>query len=103
MKLHDAKRIAIVIEEPVLERLTDAMQQAGVSGYSVLPILGGFGQSGPWSADSVIGKAGTLVQVVCIIRPDGLDQLIEHAFPLVERHIGIITVTDCQVMRPERF
>ena len=103
MKLHDAKRVAIIIEAPVLHRLTDAMERAGVTGYTVLPVLAGSGRSGAWSADGMVGTAGGLVQVVCIIRPDGLDQLIEHAFPLVERHIGIITVTDCQVLRPERF
>ncbi len=103
MKLHDAKRVAIVIEAPMLRRLTEAMERAGVTGYSVLKVQAGSGQSGRWSADAAVGTAGGLVQVVCVIRPDGLDQLIEHAFPLVERHIGIITVTDCQVLRPERF
>lgn len=43
------------------------------------------------------------MQVICIVRPEGVDQLIEHAFPLVESHIGIITIADCQVLRPERF
>lgn len=103
MKLHAAKRVAIIIEAPMQERLTNAMEQAGVTGYSVLPVLAGSGQSGTWSADDRIGKAGGLVQVICIIRPEAIDHLIEHAFPLVERHIGIITVTDCQVLRPERF
>ena len=103
MKLHDAKRVAIIIEAPMQERLTDAMERAGVTGYSVLPVLAGSGQSGKWSADDRIGKAGGLVQVVCIVRPDAVDQLIDKAFPLVERHIGIITVADCQVLRPERF
>ena len=103
MKLHDAKRVAIIIEAPMQSRLTDAMEQAGITGYSVLPILAGSGRSGRWSADGMLGKAGALVQVVCIVRPDAIDKLIEHAFPLVERHIGIITVADCQVLRPERF
>lgn len=103
MKLYDAKRVAIVIEAPMQERLTDAMEEAGVTGYSVLPVLAGFGQSGKWSADDRIGKAGGLVQITCIVRPEAIDRLIDHAFPLVQRHIGIITVTDCQVLRPERF
>lgn len=103
MKLHDAKRVAIIIEAPMQERLTHAMEQAGVTGYSVLPVLAGAGQSGKWSADDRIGKAGGLVQVVCIVRPEAVDRLIEHAFPLVERHIGIITIADCHVLRPERF
>ncbi|MEM8950033.1 MAG: DUF190 domain-containing protein [Pseudomonadota bacterium] len=103
MKLYDAKRVAIIIEAPMQERLTDAMEQAGVTGYSVLPVLAGSGKSGQWSADDSIGRAGGLVQVICIVRPEAIDQLIDHAFPLVQRHIGIITIADCQVLRPELF
>jgi hypothetical protein len=43
------------------------------------------------------------VQVVCIIRPDRLDVLLDAAFGVVERHIGVVCVTDCDVLRAERF
>lgn len=103
MKLHPAKRVAIVIEAPMLRRLTEALETAGVTGYSVLPVLGGSGRSGPWSSDHSFGTVGTLVQVICILSKDKLEEMVEHTFPVVERHIGIITVTDCEVLRPERF
>ena len=44
-----------------------------------------------------------MVQVVCIIRPERLDDLLEGAFEVVERHIGVVAVTDCDVLRAERF
>jgi len=44
-----------------------------------------------------------MVQVTCIIRPDRLDGLLEAAFQVVERHIGVVCVTDCDVLRAERF
>ncbi|MEM9061776.1 MAG: DUF190 domain-containing protein [Pseudomonadota bacterium] len=103
MQLHPAKRVAIVIEAPMLRRLTEALEDAGVTGYSVLPVLAGSGRSGPWSSDSSFGTAGTLVQVVCILSEDKLQDMVDRAFPVVERHIGMITVTDCEVLRPERF
>jgi hypothetical protein len=49
-----------------------------------------------------VGRAG-MVQVVCIIRPERLDTLLEAAFAVVERHIGVVCITDCDVLRAERF
>jgi hypothetical protein len=44
-----------------------------------------------------------MVQVVCIIAPDKIDDLLNKAFAVVEKHIGVITVSDCEVLRAERF
>jgi len=44
-----------------------------------------------------------MMQVVCIIRPERLDDLLEAAFKVVERHMGVVTVSDCEVLRAERF
>ena len=44
-----------------------------------------------------------MAQVVCIIRPERLDDLLEGAFEVVERHIGVVTITDRDVLRAERF
>jgi hypothetical protein len=44
-----------------------------------------------------------MVSVVCLVRPEKLDLLLEAAFTVVERHIGVIGVTDAEVLRAERF
>ena len=44
-----------------------------------------------------------MVQFISIIRPDRLDALLDAAFDLVENHIGVVTVSDCEVLRAERF
>ncbi len=103
MQTHQAKRVEITIEAVMESRLTDALKKSGVTGYTVLPVLGGSGRSGAWSRAGQISRASGMVQVVCIIRPDRLDDLLEGAFAVVERHIGVVTVTDCVVLRAERF
>lgn len=103
MQTHKAKRVAVIIEAVMQSRLTRAMQEAGVTGYSVLPVLGGSGRSGEWSREGQIGRGSGMVQVVCIISPDKLDMLLDEAFGVVEKHIGVITVSDCEVLRAERF
>lgn len=103
MQMHAAKRVSIMIEAPMRRRLTQAMEETGITGYTIQPVIGGSGRSGPWSSEGQIGMAGGIEEVICIIRPDRLDPLIEHVFSLVERHIGIVTISDCQVLRAERF
>ena len=101
MERHNAKRVEIIIEAPMERRLTTALTDAGVTGFTVLPVHGGSGRSGKWSREGQI--TGGMVAVVCIIREERLDALLEAAFEVVERHIGVVSVTDCQVLRAERF
>lgn len=84
-------------------RLTDALESAGVTGFTVLPVLGGGGRSGRWSREGQVSRAGGMVAIICIIREERLELLLDAAFKVVERHMGVVTVTDCQVLRAERF
>jgi len=62
MEMHDAKRVSIVIEAPLETRLTDALMEAGVTGYTVMPVTGGSGRSGQWTRDGQLtGFAGRAV------------------------------------------
>ncbi|WP_085306554.1 P-II family nitrogen regulator [Planktotalea arctica] len=103
MQTHKAKRVEITIEKIMLSRLTAAIETADVSGYSILPVFGGSGRSGHWTREDSIGRGDGMVQVICIIKPERLDMLLESAFEVVERHIGVVTITDCDVLRAERF
>lgn len=102
METHTAKRVEIVIEAPLERRLTDALTGAGVTGYTILPVRGGSGRSGKWTREGQVGRAG-MVAVVCLIKPERLDGLLDAAFAVVEKHIGVVSITDAQVVRAERF
>jgi nitrogen regulatory protein PII len=103
MEMHDAKRVEIIIEAPLERRLTDALTEAGVTGYTVLPVMGGSGRSGVWTREGQVSRASGMVAVICLIRPERLDTLLNAAFAVVERHIGVVSVTDAHVLRAERF
>lgn len=103
MQTHKAKRVEITIEKIMEGRLCAALQDAGVTGYSVLPVRGGSGRSGEWTAEGQVSRGAGMVQVVCIVKPERIDTLLDAAFSVVERHIGVVCITDCEVMRAERF
>ena len=103
MDTHQAKRIEIIIEAMMERRLATALTDAGVTGFTVLPVLGGSGQSGRWSREGQVSRAGGMVAVVCLVRPERVDALMEAIFGVLDRHIGVVSVTDCAVVRAERF
>jgi nitrogen regulatory protein PII len=102
MQTHKARRVEIIIEAPMERRLTEALLKAGVTGFTVLPVMGGSGRSGHWTREGQVGRSG-MVAVICLIRPERLDGLLEAAFSVVERHIGVVSITEAEVLRAERF
>lgn len=103
MRMHDAKRVEIIIEAVMEGRLSRLLTDGGVTGFTILPVLGGSGRSGAWTRDGGIGRASGMVAVICLIAPARLDALLDAIFPLLDAHIGVVSVTDTHILRAERF
>jgi len=103
METFTKKRVDIIIEAPVLGRLFDLFDKIGIGGYTVVPVLAGSGKSGPWQSEGMVGGAGQLRNVFFIIDEARVDEALEPVFKLVSRHIGIVTVSDVQVVRGAQF
>ena len=97
------KRIDIVVEAPLLARVLSVLDEQGVTGYTVMPALAGRGQGGSWHRDGLVGRAGAAVLVFCILDESRIDEVMGPLFKLVSRQIGIVTVSDVHVLRPEHF
>lgn len=103
MKTFSKKRMEIIVEEPILRRLTDALVEANVTGYTILPALGGRGSEGPWHRENALSAAGHMVVLVCILDESLVGKVLEAAYRIVSRQIGIVTISDVEVVRPELF
>jgi nitrogen regulatory protein PII len=103
MQTYPKKRIDLIIEMPLLRRITERFDKAGVTGYSVLPVIGGRGQSGAWTAGEQIGNAGQMAAIICIVDAAKVDAVLDDVFAIVRRQIGLVTVSDVAVVRAERF
>lgn len=103
MQTYPKKRIEIVVEAPALSRLLDRLDKAAVTGYTVLPALAGRGQDGSWRGEGLAGDAGRMVVVVCLTDAARVDAVLDAAYAIVSRQIGIVAVSDVQVIRPEHF
>ncbi|MEM1286130.1 MAG: DUF190 domain-containing protein [Cohaesibacteraceae bacterium] len=103
MKTHKKKRIEIIVELPVLRRVVEIIDETGSSGYSVMPMMAGRGMEGEWSRDAMIGDTGHMAMVIVVTSEHRVETLLERIYALVKRQVGIITVSDVEVIRAEHF
>lgn len=103
MRTHPKKRIEIVVEAPLVPRVTALLTEQGALGFTVMPAISGLGPDGPWSRDGQVGTVGQMQMILCILSTDRTDALLDALFPMLSRQIGFVTISDCEVVRPERF
>ena len=103
METFAKRRIEIMVETPLLNRVLAILEEQNVSGYTVIPALAGRGKDGTWHRDGLVGRVGSVVQVFCIVDASREDAVLEPLFKLVSGQIGIVTVTDIRVIRADNF
>ena len=103
MKTYPKKRLSIIIEAPFMKRLLDILDRLDVPGYTVLPALAGKGKEGSWSRDTLSSDAGRMVQVLCVLDAEQVHDVLTAVSGVLERQMGIVTLSDVEVLRPENF
>jgi PII-like signaling protein len=103
MEIHQRKRLEIIIEHMAAKRACRVLETAGVSGYTVFPANAGYGNGNRWSRDTDISDASEMVMIISITDEDTLTAALANLKNLFETHIGVCSVSDVGVMRPERF
>lgn len=79
-----------------------AAEAAGVTGYTLLPTLGGAGHGGCWSDDQVAG-ADAKVMFVTITNDAKAAALTDALAPLLESHGLLLISGTVDVVRAEKF
>ena len=103
MQTHQKKRIEIIIEAPLQKRLLDLLNRYEVKGYTVLPVAAGGGIETSWQRGGQVSAAGQMVMVVCIVDPGQAETIVEGVYGLLTRQHGIVSLSDVEVIRGERF
>lgn len=103
MQTHRKRRIEIIIEAPLQKRLVDLLNRHAVKGYTVLPAAAGGGLETTWHREGQVSVAGQMIMVVCIVDPEQADEIVEAVYGMLSRHHGIVSLSDVEVIRRERF
>jgi nitrogen regulatory protein PII len=103
LRTYPKKRLDIFVEAPAVEQVTDALLAAGVQGFTILEASAGQGHGGPWRIDDSFNDASHVVCVVCLLDAAMVDGAVSAVFEIVKRQIGVLTISDVMVVRPEHF
>lgn len=104
METHSKLRLDILIEQLAVPRLEELLKaQPGVNGYTILPVQGGSGLNGIWTRDGQVTGAEGMMMVWCILDRQVKDTVLDAVFGFVKSRSGLITVSEVEVVRDERF
>lgn len=95
------KRIEILADTPLVRRVTAAIEAAGISGWTVLPVTSGRGHDGAWHEELVTGTDKSLI--LSIAPADKAATLTDALGPILTSHGLLLTMWDVEVIRGERF
>ncbi|MFN3988806.1 MAG: P-II family nitrogen regulator [Erythrobacter sp.] len=95
------KRIEILADAPLQRLVTDAIEEAGIIGWSVIVLAGGKGHHGEWRHDSLIATDKSLI--VTIAPEAKAHALAEKLAPLLTSHKMLFSMWDIEVLRGEHF
>lgn len=95
------KRIEILADSPLVKRVTSAIDAAGITGWTVLPVTAGSGRDGRWHEERVTGADKSLV--LTIASEEKASALALALAPILTSHGLLLTMWDVEVIRGERF
>lgn len=104
MQTFKKTRLEIVIEQAVTERLAHLLdREEHVHGYTIVPVHGGSGTHGLWTRDGMVTQAEGMMMFICILDPKFKDQVLEDLLSFLEHRIGIVNISEVEVIRNDHF
>ena len=102
METHVRKKIEIIVDAPLTERVTRTIDDIGATGYTVFRSIGGRGADGVWQEDQLTGTQQKVL-IKIIVSERKADQLIDTLSTQLERYSCIMYVSTVEVVRAEKF
>lgn len=102
-EIHHKLRLELIIETPALRRAEEVLKDCNVTGWTVVPAMAGFGGTSRWSRGTDISGSTDMVVVICIGDADVIKPALTRLHTMLDRRIGVLNVSDVQVLRPGLF
>ena len=96
------RRIEVLVDRPLAPLLVDLAQQAGITSYSFLPVLGGAGHNGVWMDEEVSGAQAKMI-FLTVASDEKAQGLADRLAPLLDSHGLVLFISTVDVLRGARF
>ncbi len=103
MQTHRRKRLEIVVEKKRAAAVLDLLDRdPEVTGWTMLPCLGGRGHTGTRLPEGATDALDTVV--ILVVTSEAVAQRVMAAvLELLAEHVGIVLLSDVEVARPAHF
>lgn len=93
------KRIEIVIEAPLAQRLAERLRQLGAPGFTLIPEIRGAGDRGERRADELSGDSSNCLILIACDDPATVERIVDAVRPLLSGSGGVCLVSDAMWVR----
>ena len=101
--MHEKRRLELIIERMALRRAGEILEKAGLTGYTVVSAMAGFGGGRRWRRGSDLSTAQDMTVVIAIGDREKIDRALVDLQDLLDAQIGVLSVSTVEVLRPDRF
>ena len=103
IKLNKMLKIEVVVSGENQEAVTNMMQEAGVSGYTVLANVSGYGHNGLHEGRLLFNDKASLVMIMAVAPELIINNVAKGLKTLLEGQSGVMFVSEVSVARLTYF
>ncbi len=96
-------RVETIAPGAMSTALHELIRAAGATGYTTLGAVSGLGHSGHHNGPTLFNDRDALSMTITVLPPDRAPALIEAIRTLLDRHSGVVFVSETLVSRPDYF
>lgn len=97
------KRLELIIEKPAYKRACRILEEAGAKGYTAFSAAGGYGGGMRWQRGTDLSASRDMMMIISVMDENIIEKAIDDLENLIGSHIGLLTISDVSVLRPEKF
>jgi PII-like signaling protein len=101
--MYEKRRLELIIENMALSRACNVLEDAGLTGYTVLQAVAGFGGGSGWKSRDDLSDTREMAVVIAIGDDERIERALHALNSLLSEHIGVLSVGTVRVLRDERF
>lgn len=97
------KRVELIIEKPAFKRACRILEDAGVKGYTAFSAFAGYGANMRWQRGTDLSASRDMIMIISVMDEEYAVKVIEDMENLIGSHIGLLSMSDVQVIRDDNF
>jgi len=97
------KKLEIILSGEHQAFATDLLDNAGVTGYTIINNLSGKGRHGFHEGHLMFNEEDVLIMIIAVVTEELVGPILDGLEPFYSEHSGVVFVSDIQVTRLIKF